>query len=90
MPAQFNVDKLTVFEVVVTDANNEALEKKSDELRTNLDTIIGSISVDCKLLLANIIEGNYSSSELLEIVNSARTPHKLCSLFYKAYSQTIN
>lgn len=77
MPAQFNVDKLTVFEVVVTDANNETLEKNLAELRTNLNTIIGSINADCKLLLDNIMEYSYSSSELLEIVNSARTPHEL-------------
>ncbi len=35
MPAQFNIDKLTVFEVVVTDATNEALERNSAELGRN-------------------------------------------------------
>ena len=33
MPAQFNVDKLTVFEAVVTNANNEALKSNSAETR---------------------------------------------------------
>ena len=35
MPAQFNIDKLTVFEVVITDATNEALERNSAELGRN-------------------------------------------------------
>ena len=33
MPAQSNIDKLTVFEVVVTDATNEALVRNSAETR---------------------------------------------------------
>lgn len=35
MPAQSNIDKLTVFEVVVTDATNEALVRNSAELGKN-------------------------------------------------------
>lgn len=37
-PAVFNIDKLTVFEVVVKDANATDLERSCDELRTNLES----------------------------------------------------
>lgn len=77
IPAQFNIDKLTVFEVIVTDANNQALEKNSAERRTNLAAITNSINKDGNLLINNIQENPYSSGELLEIMNSARTPHEL-------------
>lgn len=33
----FNIDKLTVFEVVVKDAKATDLERSCDELRTNLE-----------------------------------------------------
>ena len=36
-PAVFNIDKLTVFEVVVKDAKATDLERSCDELRTNLE-----------------------------------------------------
>ena len=77
MPAQFNIDKLTVFEVVVTDATNEALERNSAELSRNSAKIAELIENDGNLLMLNVLDKQYSSAELLEIVNSARTQQKL-------------
>ncbi len=77
MPAQFNIDKLTVFEVVVADANNEDLERNSAELSTNFAKIAKLINDDGKILIINILDKQYNSTKLLELVNSARTPHKL-------------
>jgi ATP-dependent DNA helicase RecG len=77
MPAQFNIDKLTVFEVVVTDATNEALERNSAELGRNSAKIAELIENDGNLLMLNVLDKQYSSAELLEIVNSARTQQKL-------------
>lgn len=77
VPAQFNVDKLTVFEVVVTDATNEALETNSAELGINSAKIAELIKFDGILLIQNILCKQYSSAELLEIVNLARTQQKL-------------
>ena len=37
-PAVFNIDKLTVFEVIVKDANATDLERSCYELCTNLET----------------------------------------------------
>lgn len=77
MPAQFNIDKLTVFEVVVTDATNEALERNSAELGRNSAKIAELIDNDGNLLMLNVLDKQYSSAELLEIVNSARTRQEL-------------
>lgn len=77
MPAQFKVDKLTVFEVVVTDATNETLETNSAELGINSAKIAELIEFDGMLLIQNILCKQYSSTELLEIVNLARTQQKL-------------
>ncbi len=85
-PAQFNVDKLTVFEVVVTDANATALERTSDELRTKLALLDDDLSNRVKSLVYNVDYGVYSSRELQLLMNSARTPHELRTLFYGANS----
>lgn len=74
MPAQFNVDKLTVFEVVVTAAANEVLGKNSAELGRNSAELIDGDSI---LLMNNILDKQYSSAELLGLLNSARTQQEL-------------
>lgn len=70
-------DKLTVFEVVVTDATNEALETNSAELGINSAKIAELIEFDGIFLIQNTLCKQYSSAELLEIVNLARTQQKL-------------
>jgi ATP-dependent DNA helicase RecG len=77
LPAQFNVDKLTVFEVIVTDATASVLTQVSDELRTNLAKLSKKQSELIKSLIINMEEGLLASKELQESVNSARTPHEL-------------
>lgn len=77
LPAKFNVDKLTVFEVLVMDANNEVIAKNLAELSKNLANSDKKILEGVKLLLTNIDSGFYSSAELQEIVNFARASQEL-------------
>lgn len=77
IPAQFNVDKLTVFEVVVTDATNKALKRDSAELGRNSAEISKLIGRDGILLISSILDKQYSSAELLELLNSARAQQEL-------------
>lgn len=88
VPAQFNVDKLTVFEVVVTNATNEALETNSAELGINSAKIAELIEFDGILLIQNILCRKYSSVELLEIMNLARTLQKLNRCSSKTFIST--
>ncbi|WP_289104713.1 hypothetical protein [uncultured Bacteroides sp.] len=76
-PAVFNIDKLTVFEVVVKDANAMDLERSCDELRTNLESQ-GEECVDVFKWLIFSIEGVESSTDKIQLrTNSAKTPHVL-------------
>ena len=82
-PAQFNVDKLTVFEVIVKDANITDLEQACTELRTNLEQL--GEKKDClfKTLIFSINRDYYSAREIQLRMNSARTPQKLRKDFYE-------
>ena len=87
-PAQFNVDKLTVFEVIVKDANITDLEQACTELRKNLEQL--GEKKDClfKTLIFSINGDYYSAREIQLRTNSARTPHELRTGFYEAFSKT--
>ena len=74
---EFYIDKLTVFEVVVKDANATDLERSCDELRTNLENQ-GEEYVDIfKQLIFSIKDMEGSANEIQLRMNSARTPHGL-------------
>lgn len=88
MPAQFNVDKLTVFEVVVMNATNETSERNSAELGSNSAIIAELIGGDGILLISNILSRQYSSTELLEILNSARTQQELSKRSSRTFIST--
>lgn len=76
-PAHFNVNKLTVFEVVVMDANVTALERTHDELRTKLAQLDDNFKIRVKSLICNINSDYYSARELQLRMNSAQTPLEL-------------
>ena len=76
-PAVFNIDKLTVFEVVVKDANATDLERSCDELRKNLSNHGEQFNEQLKLLIFSIELSELSSNDILFRVNSARTPQEL-------------
>ena len=76
-PAVFNIDKLTVFEVVVKDANATDLERSCDELRKNLANHGEKFNEQLKLLIFSIEWSELSSNDILLRVNSARTPQEL-------------
>lgn len=76
-PAVFNIDKLTLFEVVVKDTNATDLERSCDELRKNLANHGEKFNEQLKLLIFSIEWSELSSNDILLRVNSARTPHVL-------------
>ena len=76
-PAKFIVDKLTVFEVEIKDANTNVFERSLYELRTKLEQLNPSSFLSIKSLIINIDNASYNSKELQIILNSARTPHEL-------------
>ena len=71
------IDKLTVFEVVVKDANATDLERSCDELRKNLANHGEQFNEQLKLLIFSIELSELSSNDILFRVNSARTPQEL-------------
>lgn len=88
-PAVFNVDKLTVFEVVVKDANATDLERSCYELRTNLESH-GKEYVDIfKCLIFSLKETDGSANEIQLRMNSARTPHELRMNSARAFMKNI-
>lgn len=88
-PAVFNIDKLTVFEVVVKDANATDLERSCDELRTNLENQ-GEEYVDVfKQLIFSIKDMEGSANEIQLRMNSARTPHELRMNSARAFMKNI-
>ena len=88
-PAVFNVDKLTVFEVVVKDANATDLERSCYELRTNLESH-GKEYVDMlKRLIFSLKETDGSANEIQLRMNSARTPHELRMNSARAFMKNI-
>ena len=76
-PAKFNVDKLTVFEVVVKDANVTDLEVACSELRTNFAQLGKEHEEAFKQLIISIGMGELSARDIQLRTNSARTPHEL-------------
>ncbi len=74
---EFYIDKLTVFEVVVKDANATDLERSCDELRKNLANHGEKFNEQLKLLIFSIEWSELSSNDILLRVNSARTPQEL-------------
>ena len=80
---EFYIDKLTVFEVVVKDANAMDLERSCDELRKNLANHGEKFNEQLKLLIFSIEWSELSSNDILLRVNSARTPQELRTYFYE-------
>ena len=76
-PAQFNVDKLTVFEVIVKDANITDLEQACTELRTDLVQLGKEQEYAYKQLIYSIDKGEYSAREVQLRTNSALASHEL-------------
>ncbi len=77
MPAQFNVDKLTVFEVIVKDANATDMEQACAELRKNLANSGEEYGENLKHLILSIERDTCSAGEIQLRMNSARTPQEL-------------
>ena len=88
-PALFNVDKLTVFEVIVKDANITDLEQACTELRKNLEQL--GEKKDClfKTLIFSINRDYYSAREIQLRMNSARTPQELRKSSARTFMNTV-
>ncbi len=89
LPAQFNVDKLTVFEVIVKDANVTDLGRTCTVLRRNLENRGEEYDETIKQLILSIKEGEYSAREIQLRMNSARTPHELRINSARAFMKNI-
>lgn len=88
-PAHFNVDKLTVFEVIVRDANSANLERACTELRTNFENYDSPYKEEIKLLIFNINKETYSAREIQLRTNSARAPHELLNHSARAFMKNV-
>lgn len=88
-PAVFNIDKLTVFEVIVKDANATDLERSCYELRTNLETHGEDYAGMFKQLIFSLKDIDGSANEIQLRMNSARTPHELRMNSARAFMKNI-
>lgn len=69
----FNIDKLTVFEVIVKDDNATDLERSCYELRTNLETHGKNYVYMLNKLIFRLKDLDGSANEIQLRTNSART-----------------
>ncbi len=75
-PAKFTVDRLTVFEVLVKDANATDLERNSAELGTKIAKLTAKSQIRVKSLIVCMNTRECQRSELLKIWNLAEKKAK--------------
>ena len=83
------MDKLTVFEVIVKDANITDLEQACTELRKNLEQLGEKKDYLFKTLIFSINRDYYSAREIQLRMNSARTPQELRKSSARTFMNTV-